>query len=143
MRITNRTRNTLLGSRVELASTFWRRLRGYIGRQEPRAGEGILILRCDAVHTFWMSFDLDVLFLDQKGRVLELLPSMKPWKRSKKVTGAEYVLEVPAGTIDASGTAIGDVLSWRDPAPYSISVLSMTPEEEYPTNPIMRGGSAG
>jgi uncharacterized membrane protein (UPF0127 family) len=125
MRITNRTRNTLLGSRVEVASTFWGRLRGFIGRAEPKRGEGLLLLRCDAVHTFWMSFDLDVLFLDEKGRVLELVRSLAPWKRTRRIPGAQYVLEVPAGTIEASGTQAGDELSWRDPTPYSISVLSM------------------
>jgi uncharacterized membrane protein (UPF0127 family) len=72
-----------------------------------------------------MSFDLDVLFLDEKGRVMELVRSLRPWKRTRRVMGARYVLEVPAGTIDASGTQAGDELSWRDPTPYSISVLSM------------------
>ena len=125
MRITNRTRNTLLGSRVAVASSFWSRLRGFIGRPEPKRGEGLLILRCDGIHTFWMSFDLDVLFLDEKGRVLKLVRSLHPWKRTRRVVGARYVLEVPVGTIDASGTQPGDELSWRDPTPYSISVLSM------------------
>jgi uncharacterized membrane protein (UPF0127 family) len=72
-----------------------------------------------------MSFDLDVLFLDEKGRVMELVRSLRPWKRTRRVAGARYVLEVPVGTIDASGTEAGDELSWRDPTPYSISVLSM------------------
>ena len=71
-----------------------------------------------------MSFDLDVLFLDEKGRVLEVYRSIGPWKRTRRVVGARYVLEVPVGTIDASGTQAGDELSWRDPTPYSISVLS-------------------
>jgi uncharacterized membrane protein (UPF0127 family) len=125
MRITNRTRSTLLGSRVEVASTFWSLLRGLIGRPEPKRGEGLLLLRCNCIHTFWMSFDLDVLFLDEKGRVLELLRSLRPWKRTRRVPGARYVLEVPVGTIDASGTQAGDELSWRDPTPYSISGLSL------------------
>jgi len=72
-----------------------------------------------------MSFDLDVLFLDEKGRVMELFPSLRPWKRTRRIIGARYVLEVPVGTIETSGTQAGDELSWRDPTPYSISVLSM------------------
>ena len=70
MRITNRTRNTLLGTRVVAASTFWSRLRGYIGRSRPKQGEGILLIPCDAIHTWWMAFEVDVLFLDDRGRVL-------------------------------------------------------------------------
>jgi len=71
-----------------------------------------------------MGFDLDVLFLDDRGRVLELVRSLRPWKRTRKVQGARYVLEVPAETIDASGTQVGDELSWREQEPYTISVLS-------------------
>ena len=140
MRIANRTRNTLLGSRVEVASTFWGRLRGFIGRTEPKRGEGLLFLRCDGIHTFWMSFDLDVLFLDEKGRVLEVYRSIRPWRRTRRVAGARYVLEVPVGTIDASGTQAGDELSWRDPTPYSISVLSLDrPEHTQSSLEIGRG----
>ena len=124
MRITNRTRNTLLGSRVGLASSWWSRLRGYLWRSEPRLGEGILLVECNAIHTFGMSFDLDVVFLDGKGRVLELVRALRPWRKPRRVSGATYVLEVPVGTIDISGTQVGDELTWREPAPYSISVLS-------------------
>ena len=85
---------------------------------------------CDGIHTFWMSFDLDVLFLDEKGRVLEVYRSLQPWKRTRRVADARYVLEVPVGTIDASGTQAGDELSWRDPTPYSISVLSRDRTED-------------
>ncbi len=126
MRITNRSRNTLLGSRVVLASTWMSRFRGFIGRPEPRRGEGILLLPCDAIHTFWMSFDLDVLFLDEKGTVLEVVRSLRPWRKTRRVRGARYVLEVPVGTVDATGTQVGDELTWRDPSPYSLSVLSGT-----------------
>ena len=143
MRITNRTRNTILGSRVDLASSFWSRLKGFIGRQEPKPGEGILFLRCDGIHTYWMSFDLDVLFLDEKGRVLDLLRAIQPWKRTRRVSGARYVLEVPVGTIDASGTTVGDELSWREPAPYSISVLSMDRPDEDQSPTMVSGGEAG
>jgi uncharacterized membrane protein (UPF0127 family) len=71
-----------------------------------------------------MSFDLDVVFLDGKGRVLGLIRSLRPWKKPRRVSGAAYVLEVPVGTIETSGTRVGDELTWTEPAPYSISVLS-------------------
>ena len=142
MRISNRTRDSILGTRVAPAATFWSRLRGYIARPRPKPGEGILLIPCDAIHTWWMTFELDVLFLDDRGRVLELVRSLRPWKRTRKVAGARYVLEVPAGTIDASGTRAGDELSWREQAPYSISVLSPgTAQEASP--PTTRRSSTG
>ena len=73
MRITNRTQNTLVGTRVVQSATWWSRLRGFIGRPEPKRGEGLLLVGCAAVHTWWMSFGLDVLFLDERGKVLELI----------------------------------------------------------------------
>lgn len=138
MRITNRTRNTLLGTRVKPATTFWSRLRGYIGRAQPKPGDGILLMPSDAIHTWWMTFELDVLFLDDRGRVLELARSLRPWKRTRRVVGARYVLEVPAGTIDASGTRVGDELSWRDQAPYTISALSPRTREDHASPPTRR-----
>jgi len=142
MRITNRTRQTILGATVEPADTFWRRLRGYIGRPEPKRGEGILLVECDAIHTWWMAFDLDVLFLDERGGVLDLVRSLGPWKRTRRVSGARYVLEVPPGTIDRSGTQVGDELTWQDQVPYSISVLKPRVEEEVPSPPDT-GSQAG
>ena len=107
-----------------MAANWWSRLRGYLGRSEPEPGEGILLVDCNGIHTFGMAFDLDVVFLDGKGRVLELFRSLSPWKKPPRVVGAAYVLEVPVGTIDKSGTEVGDELVWRDPSPYTFSVLS-------------------
>jgi len=121
MRIENRTRKSLVGSRVELASTLWGRLRGFIGRPEPIPGEGMLLWPCNAVHTFGMSFDLDVLFLDDSGRVLEMIQSVPPWKRTSRVPGARYALEGPTGMIESSQTEVGDLLTWWDPAPRTVS----------------------
>ena len=139
MRITNRTRNTLLGQHVTLASTWLGRMRGYLGRPAPMEGEGILLIPCNAVHSYFMNFELDILFLDQKGTVLEVIRGFAPWKRTKRVRGSEYVLEVPVGTLDSSGTEVGDELSWREPAPYTLSVLFQ--EHEDVTAPTVRDRS--
>lgn len=109
---------------MTLASTFWSRLRGYLGRAEPRPGEGILLVDCNGIHTFGMRFALDIVFLDDKGKVLELVSALKPWRTPRRVRDASYVLEVPTGTIKISGTQVGDELTWREPANYSITVLS-------------------
>lgn len=138
MRITNRTRGTLLGTRVVRASTFWRRLRGFIGRPEPKQGDGILLTPCNAIHTCWMTFSLDVLFLDERGKVLEVVRSIPPWRFSRRVSDARYALEVPVGTIDTSNTHVGDDLSWRNPSPYSISILPHDGDMEGSTSTLNR-----
>jgi len=81
-----------------------------------------------------MSFELDVLFLNERGKVLELIRSLPPWKGAKRVSGARYVLEVPVGTIDVSGTQVGDELTWGDPPPYNLSFLAHGPGDADPSS---------
>lgn len=112
MRIVNRTRGTLLGDKVALADTWWTRLRGFLGRSRPVDGEGILLSPCNSIHTWWMGFALDVVFLDAGGVVLETREDLPPWSRPIRVSGARHVLEVPPGTVRATGTAVGDACAW-------------------------------
>jgi uncharacterized membrane protein (UPF0127 family) len=112
IRIVNLTRETLLGNRIELADSWWGRSRGFLGRAQPRKGEGILFVPCNAVHTYGMKFDLDLVFVGSAGGVLAVVEQLEPWRRSGRVRGSRYVLEVPAGTIRATGTAVGDTFSW-------------------------------
>jgi len=139
MRIENRTRKTMLGSNVRLVTGWWGRFRGYMGHTEPPPGEGILLIPCDAVHTFWMRFDLDILFVDPHGEVLQVVRSMRPWKWTRRVRGARSVLEVPAGIIDGSSTQVGDRLTWWDPAPAPVSDL-IANRKPWSTHSMVRWG---
>jgi hypothetical protein len=112
----------VVASHVEVANGLWRRFRGYLGRPEPGEGEGILLTPCSAVHTFGMAYALDILFLDARGRVLEVVGNLKPWRKTRRVRGARHVLEVRAGTIGATATEREDELAWMPPrtgAPYA------------------------
>ena len=112
MKIVNRTRGTLLGFQISLADTWWSRFRGYLGRNAPKNGEGILLVPCNSIHTFGMAFPLDVIFLSAEGVVLELRESVLPRRLCKRVAGGRYVLELPEGTISATQTEVGDEFSW-------------------------------
>jgi uncharacterized membrane protein (UPF0127 family) len=66
-----------------------------------------------------MSFPLDVVFLDAAGGVLEVREDLPPWSHPIRVVGAHHVLEVPPGTVRATGTAVGDACSWsRSESPH-------------------------
>jgi len=112
LRIVNQSRGTLLGADVSLADSWFRRLQGYLGRPEPRRGEGILLAPCNAIHTYGMSFSVDVIFLSADGRVVKAMAEVAPGRRSERVAGGRYVLELPAGTIASTGTSVGDDISW-------------------------------
>jgi uncharacterized protein len=126
MRIVNLTRGTVLGTRVALADTWWTRFRGFLGGRVPQRGEGILLTPCNAVHTYGMAFALDVVFLGADGGVLHMIPEMAPWRRSPRVAGCRYVLEVPPGTIRQTGTSVGDSFTWTPLKRLSLETSEIT-----------------
>jgi uncharacterized membrane protein (UPF0127 family) len=113
LRVVNLTRNTQLGHRVQLAGDGHNRRKGLLGREALSAGEGLWILPCEAVHTFCMRFPIDLIYLDRKHRVVKTKADVRPWRLSGCLR-AHSVLELPAGTITASQTMPGDVLTLED-----------------------------
>lgn len=100
----------LIGGQIWLAADFFRRLKGLLGRKELKEGEGLLLHPCRQVHTFLMSFAIDVLFLDEVGTIVEILPEMGPGKISPLVKEASQVLELPAGTVKKKKLQRGEQL---------------------------------
>jgi uncharacterized membrane protein (UPF0127 family) len=88
-------RTLLLGHQVPVASGVPSRLLGLALLCRERAGAGLLIPRCRSVHTFGMRFPVDVLFLDEDGRVIELRRAVPPY-RVIRCPGAMAVLELPS-----------------------------------------------
>jgi uncharacterized protein len=86
----------VLIERLELATSFWQRFRGWQFRALPPAGTGLLIAPCNSIHTCWMRFAIDVVFLDAMGVVLAVKPGVAPWRISMPVKHAKAVLEIPA-----------------------------------------------
>lgn len=68
------------GVRARVARTLLDRMRGLIGRKCLPSGEGLLILRCNAIHTFFMSFPIDATFLDRNDRVVKVVRNIPPWR---------------------------------------------------------------
>lgn len=110
MQAINRGRGTVLASQVEVADSFWRRLLGLMFRPALPPGRGLLLQPCRQVHTCWMRFPIDVVFLDRQGRVVAVHREMPPGRIGAVVPGAWAALELPAGTAAAAGTVPGDHL---------------------------------
>ena len=72
------------------------------------ASSGLLIERCRSIHTHFMRFAIDALFLDAEGIVVAAVEGMRPWRIGRHYPAARSVLELPAGTIAATGTQRGD-----------------------------------
>jgi uncharacterized membrane protein (UPF0127 family) len=110
MRVTNRSRKTLLVDHGRVASSPWSRLVGLLGRRAFEPGDGLLLRGEQAIHTVGMLFDIDVAYLDRDGRVLRALGPLAPQRLGPFVRGARNVLELPVGTLAATHTCEGDKL---------------------------------
>ena len=93
-----------------LAETPWTRLRGLLGRKTLPPGEGVLLRPSNSVHTFFMRFPIDVVFLDGDLGVMAVAPAVRPW-RVRARWGARAVLELAAGEAARAGLDSGDRLA--------------------------------
>ena len=109
-RLVNERTGAIVASEIELASDSRARNRGLLGRSGIAAGSVMIIAPCNAIHTFFMRFTIDLVFADRHGRVLKLYRSVRPW-RIRVALGAFAALELAAGSIEGSDLANGDRLS--------------------------------
>jgi uncharacterized membrane protein (UPF0127 family) len=109
----NRSSEVLLGGRVDVADSYFTRLRGLLGRPALGDGEGLLIVPSRGVHMFGMKFPLDVLLLDRDGRVEAAFPGLAPGETTGMLKGVRFALELPVGTIGSTDTRLGDIVDWE------------------------------
>jgi uncharacterized membrane protein (UPF0127 family) len=108
--IRNQTRQTVLASHADVADTSERRRVGLLKHTSLAPGEGLWIAPCESVHTFFMKFPIDLVYLDKRLRVRKVRHAVRPWRLSACLT-AHSVLELPAGSVAETGTVAGDELT--------------------------------
>jgi uncharacterized membrane protein (UPF0127 family) len=101
-----------VASQVAIADTWWRRMRGLLGRAPIERGEGLLILECGSVHTIGMAYPIDIAFLDADGTVVRNIGCLRPGRVGLGGPEAVHTLELPAGRLDETGIVPGVRLSW-------------------------------
>ncbi|GAC1623673.1 MAG: DUF192 domain-containing protein [Chloroflexota bacterium] len=106
-RITNTTRKIVLADAGQKAQILRRGI-GLMGRRTLPRGEALIIQPCNSVVSFFMRFSIDVLFVKQDGEIAYVLHRMVPWRTSRIVRGAKFVVELPAGIAQETGTEAGD-----------------------------------
>lgn len=110
--VANSTSGTVVAAVVRSATTFGSRLRGLIFVPSLPLGHALWISPCKSVHSCFMRFPIDVIFVDHENTVVGLATNLRPWNFSRIFRSAAGALEVPAGTIAASNTKIGDTLKF-------------------------------
>jgi uncharacterized membrane protein (UPF0127 family) len=116
LRLWNQTRDRGVVDVLEVVKTPWGRMKGLLGRRELEDGHGLLLEDCSGIHTWFMQFPIDVVFLDRDLRVQKVVPDLWPW-RAARAWGATHCLELAAGVAARRGLAVGDTLQVQATSP--------------------------
>jgi uncharacterized membrane protein (UPF0127 family) len=110
-----RSDHTVVCERCTIADRMLPRMKGLLGRKNLAQGEGILISPAPSIHTFFMRFPIDVVFLSRQGEVLKVAEHVGPW-RTRSCRRSHAVLELAAGEVGRCGLAVGDCIETAEPA---------------------------
>ena len=108
MIVINASQDKVIAQEVSVANTFWERLVGLLRYKELKEDEGLIIKPSKMIHTFFMSFAIDVIFIDGQGQVLELVKNLEPNRISPFVVETEQVIELASGVIQQRGIEVGE-----------------------------------
>jgi len=109
-RLENVRTGTVVAERLLTAFDSPTRRKGLLGRDSLPESTALIIAPCNAVHTFFMRFAIDVAFVTREGRVLKIRAAVRPWRMTAALR-AFAVVELPAGALALTNTVAGDVLA--------------------------------
>ena len=112
VRAVNTTRATLLGDRIRVADTSLTRLVGLLGENDLPPGDGLLITPSQGVHTWGMTFPIDVAVLDHDWKVIAIRPGLRPFRVTRMFWKAAAVLELKSGVLESTRTSVGDAIEF-------------------------------
>lgn len=110
MKVINLTRNTVIANDVKIAKSFFTRFKGLLGRKSLGKDEALILTNCNSIHMFFMRFSIDLIFVDKKNCVVELIKNIKPWAITPIYHKANFAIELSLGAIENSHTQLGDKL---------------------------------
>jgi uncharacterized protein len=112
--LVNQRTDESLAERVEVAVTRRDRRRGLLGRDGLEESSALILAPCAAIHTMFMRFDIDAVFVDDDGRAVKVVRELAPWRIAVDAT-AHAVVELPAGSLRDREVNIGDRLYLLEP----------------------------
>jgi uncharacterized membrane protein (UPF0127 family) len=112
VRAINTTRGTVVGERIRVAESGLETIVGLLGERELPSGDGLLIVPSQGVHTWGMRFAIDVMVLDAAWNVIAIRCDMRPFRMTRLFWKAAAVLELQTGTVDSTGTVVGDTIEF-------------------------------
>ena len=112
MKCFNLTTGKVIARDLKMVDTFFGRLRGLLATTSLKEGSGIVLKPCTQIHTFFMLFSIDVIFVDKDFNVIYVIEEMKPWRLSPLLLKSLYTIELAAGALKGSVKA-GDKISFK------------------------------
>jgi uncharacterized protein len=110
MRLVNLSRRETMVENLEVADTEWGRLKGLLGRTGLPPESGLWITRCNNIHTFFMKFPIDLVFLDKAMAVVRTMHALPPWRVVLPVRRAKSVVELGGGFLQSHPVSVGERL---------------------------------
>ena len=110
MKIINIKNKNLLASDAILANSIFKRVKGLLGRKDLPQGSAMILKPCNSIHTFFMQFPIDVVFVNKDNKVVKLINSLVPNRMTSIYWNAYYAIEFPAGTLNRTSTTTSDLL---------------------------------
>ena len=114
MRLINQTKNTILAEDVFIANTPFKRIKGLLGKKVFLAKQAIILDPCNSVHTFFMHFALDILFVDKHYKVIKVFHRLNPNRITRIYWHSSRVIELPIGSLSLTHTQVQDQLQLLD-----------------------------
>ena len=109
-RVRNQSKGQLVVEHLRVASNFITRGIGLLGTAQLPVGHGLLIHDCNSIHTFFMRYKIDAVFVDRQLRVQKVYHALPAWRITWPVFKAKSVLELPAGAAARAHVEVGDQL---------------------------------
>ncbi|GIL16654.1 MAG: hypothetical protein BroJett040_04050 [Oligoflexia bacterium] len=106
----NKTKSAELISDLKIADNLFSRMKGLLGTNELSENQAMWIHRCNSIHTYFMKYPIDCVFLTRDLRVLSIVESVGPWKMVWPQWGADSVVEMRSGNAKKLKLNIGDEL---------------------------------
>ena len=105
--------NEPLIPQVELATQWWQRMWGLLGRASLAEGHALFISPADSIHMFFMRFAIDLIFVDRDLKVVKIVRRVRPWQLAFGGRNAHSVFELATGWLPEDAVELGDVLELR------------------------------
>ncbi|MDA3895033.1 MAG: DUF192 domain-containing protein [Desulfobacteraceae bacterium] len=111
-KVVNLMTDQVIACPVYRANSFFQRMQGLLGRSAMKDGEGLYISKCHSIHTFFMKFSIDIIFIDKEFRVKKVITCLKPFRLAFGSFGTAGTLELPSRSINKNPCRPGDQLDF-------------------------------